>query len=59
MIQRVTGGKRNETVDQLLVRVKHDAQLWHDLLFYDFDKDGVLLMKKIGDLVITLENEKG
>ena len=62
----VTGGKRGETVDQLLVRVKHDAQLWHDLLwasggklelqkcgfhliFYNFDYDGVPLMKKIGD----------
>ena len=28
------------------------------LIFYDFDKDGVLLMRKIGDLVIILENEK-
>ena len=72
----VIGGKRGETLDQLLVRVKHDTQLWHDLLwtsggklvlqkcgfyliFYDFDKDGVPSMRKIGDLVITLENEKG
>ena len=72
----VTGGKQNKTIDQLLVRVKHDAQLWHDLLwawgrklelqecgfhliFYDFDKHGVLLMRKISDMVITLENEKG
>ena len=61
---------------QLLVRVKHDAQLWHDLLwasggklelqkcgchliFYDFDHDGVPSMRNIGDLAITLENEKG
>ena len=29
----LTGGKHNETVDQLQVRVKHDAQLWHDLLW--------------------------
>ena len=29
------------------------------LIFYSFDKDGVLSMRKIGDLVITLENEKG
>ena len=28
----VTGGKRGETMEQFLVRVKHDAQLWHDLL---------------------------
>ena len=72
----VTGGKQNETKDQLLVRVKHDVQLWHDLLwasggklelqkycfhliFYNFDKDGVPSMRKISDLVITLENEKG
>ena len=27
------GGKRNKTIDQLLVRVKEDAQLWHDLLW--------------------------
>ena len=72
----VTGGKRGETVEQRLVRVKHDVQLWHDLLwasggklklqkcgfhliFYDFDNNGVPSMRKIGDLVITLENEKG
>ena len=72
----VTGGKQDETVDQLLVRVKYDAQLWHNLLlasgdklelqkcgfhliFYDFDKNDVPSMRKIGDLVITLENEKG
>ena len=72
----VTGGKRDETVDQLLVRVKYDTQLWHNLLwasggklelqkcgchliFYNFDKDGVPSMRKIGDLVITIENEKG
>ena len=72
----MTGGKRGETIEQLLVRVKHDAQLWHDLLwasggkleltkcgfhliFYDFDHDGVPSMRKIGDLVITLEDEKG
>ena len=29
------------------------------LIFYDFDKDGVPLMRKIGDLFITLMNEKG
>ena len=29
------------------------------LIFYDFDKDGVPSMRKIGDLVITLENGKG
>ena len=29
----VTGGKQDETVEQLLVRVKHDVQLWHDLLW--------------------------
>ena len=29
----VTCGKQNETVDQLLVLVKHDTQLWHDLLW--------------------------
>ena len=29
------------------------------LIFYDFDKDGVPLMRKIGDLFITLENKKG
>ena len=29
----VTGRKRGETVDQLLVRVKNDAQLCHDLLW--------------------------
>ena len=68
--------KRGEIVEQLLVRVKHDAQLWHDLLwtsggklelqkcgfhliFYDFDYDSVPSMRKIGDLVITLKNEKG
>ena len=72
----VTGDKLGETVNQLLARVKHDPQLWHDLLwasrgklelqkcgfhliFYNFDKDGVPSMNKIGDLVITLENEKG
>ena len=72
----VTGGKQNETIDQLLERVKYDAQLWHDLLwasggklelqkcgfhliFYDFDQHGVLLTRKVSDLVITLENEKG
>ena len=59
----VTGGKRGETVDQVLVRVKYDTQLWHDLLwasrgklelqkcgfyliFYDFDKGGVPLMRE-------------
>ena len=72
----VTGGKRNETIDQLLERVEYDAQLWHDLLwasggklelqkcgfhliFYDFDQHGVPSMRKISDLVITLQNEKG
>ena len=72
----VTRGKRNETIDQLLERVKYDAKLWHDLpwasggklelqkcgvhlIFYNFDQHGVHLMKKISDLVITLENEKG
>ena len=29
------------------------------LIFYNFNKDGVPSMRKIGDLVITLENEKG
>ena len=29
----MTGEKQNETTDQLLVRVKHDAQLWHGLLW--------------------------
>ena len=29
----VIGGKQNETIYQLLVRVKHDAQLCHDLLW--------------------------
>ena len=29
----VIRGKRGETVDQLLVRMKHEAQLWHDLLW--------------------------
>ena len=29
------------------------------LIFYDFDQHGVPLMRKISDLVITLENEKG
>ena len=29
------------------------------LIFYDFDKNGVPSMRKIGDLVITLGNEKG
>ena len=29
----VTGGKRGKTVYQLLVRVKYDAQLWHDLVW--------------------------
>ena len=55
--------------------MKHDAQLWHDLLwasggklelekcgfhliFYDFDNDGIPSMRKIENLVITLENEK-
>ena len=28
------------------------------LIFYDFDQHGVLLMRKISDLVITLENKK-
>ena len=68
--------KRGETVEQLLVRVKHDVQLWHDLLwaslgklelkkcgfhliFYNFDYDSVPSMRKIGDLVIILENKKG
>ena len=72
----VTGLKQNETIYQLLVRVKHDAPLWHDLLwasggklelqkcgfhliFYNFDKHGVPWMRKISDLVITLENENG
>ena len=72
----VTGGKQGKTVEQLLIRVKHDVQLWHNLLwvsggklelqkcglyliFYNFDHDGVPSMRKIGDLVITLENEKG
>ena len=72
----MTGGKQNETIDQLLERVKYDAQLWHDLLwasggklelqkcgfhliFYDFNKHGVPSMRKISDLVIILENEKG
>ena len=72
----VAGGKQNETINQLLVRVKHDVQLWRDLLwasrermelqkcgfhliFYDFDKNGVPSMRKISDLVITLENKKG
>ena len=30
-----------------------------NLIFYNFNKDGVPLMRKIGDLVIILENEKG
>ena len=30
-----------------------------NLIFYDFDKDDVPSMRKIGDLVITLVNEKG
>ena len=72
----MTGGKQNEIIDQFLVRVKRDAQLWHDLLwvlggklelqkygfhliFYDFDNNCVPLMRKISNLVITLENEKG
>ena len=71
-----TGGKRGKPVDQLLIQVKYDAQLWHDLLlasrgklelqkcgfhliFFDFDNNGVPSMRKIGDLVVTLENEKG
>ena len=29
----VTKGKQNETIDHLLVWVKHDAQLWYDLLW--------------------------
>ena len=29
----VTGGRQDETIDQIIVRVKHDAQLWHDLLW--------------------------
>ena len=41
----VTGGKRGETVDQLLVRVKHDAQLWHDLLWAS---GGKLELEKCG-----------
>ena len=28
-----TGGKRGKTVEQLLVRVKHDIQLCHNLLW--------------------------
>ena len=34
----VTGGKDNETIKQLLVQVKHNAQLWHDLLWASGDK---------------------
>ena len=72
----VTGGKRGKTVEQLIIRVKHNVQPWQDLpwasggklglqkcgfhlIFYNFDNNGVLSMRKIGDLVITLENEKG
>ena len=29
----VTGRLQNKTIDQLLVRVKHNAHLWHDLLW--------------------------
>ena len=29
------------------------------LIFYNFDRDGVPSMRKIGDLIITLENKKG
>ena len=72
----MTGEKQGEMIELLLVRVKHDAQLWHDLLwalggkleltkcgfhliFYDFNDDSIPSMRKISDLVITLENEKG
>ena len=41
----VTGGKQNKTIDQLLVRVKHDAQLWHDLLWAS---GGKLELQKCG-----------
>ena len=29
------------------------------MIFYDFDNNGIPSMRKISDLVITLENEKG
>jgi hypothetical protein len=29
----ITGGNPNDTLQQLLVKMKDDAQLWHDLLW--------------------------
>ena len=29
----ITSGDGNDTVESLLEKVKHDAQLWHDLLW--------------------------
>ena len=41
----VTDGNRDETVNQLLVRVKYDAQLWLDLLWASGSK---LKLQKCG-----------
>ena len=52
----VTGGKQGETVDQLLVRVKHNTQLWHNLLWAS---GGKLELQKCGFHLIFYNPDKG
>ena len=51
----MTGKKQNETIDQLLVRVNHDVQLWHDLLWAS---GGRLELQKCGLYPIFYDFDK-
>jgi hypothetical protein len=70
----ITGGNPDDTLQELLKKMKEDAQLWHDLLwccggklelsrcgviYYDFDDSGIPRMRHSPGELITLKNDQG